>query len=329
MARSSDTTHDQAASAFNQGVDHTLKLLHGLVPLDAWMLTRVEANEQIVVRAEDHAYGIEPGTTFAWSHSFCIRMLSGQGPHIAPDTRQVPAYREALAAQPEPIAIGSYIGYPIHDQNQGMYGVLCAMHPEPLPTSIEERADDIESAVRVIESLLAQRRQLDELEREQEALRLEAYSDALTSAYNRRGWQLVLAAEEQRCESHSLPAGIIAIDLDHLKTVNDEQGHAAGDQLIATAAQALLAALRERDLLARLGGDEFAVLLPDTPADHLPEIAERLSCAMEGAGVAASIGFACRTVNGSLLAAQTSADEAMYQNKRRRRATTRPRDHGA
>lgn len=128
----------------------------------------------------------------------------------------------------------------------------------------------------------------------------------------------------QRCLDHSLPAGVVAIDLDHLKIVNDQQGHAAGDRLIAAAGQALRDATRDGDIIARLGGDEFAILLPDTPADRLPEIAERLRTSMETAGVTASIGCACRTVSGSLNEAQTNADAAMYADKRLRRGSAAP-----
>ncbi len=126
-------------------------------------------------------------------------------------------------------------------------------------------------------------------------------------------------AEEQRCLDHSLPAGIIALDLDHLKAVNDQEGHDAGDRLIAAAGRALRDATRENDIVARLGGDEFAVLLPDTPADNLPEIAGRRRSALTTSGVSASIGYACRTVSGSLDQAQANADAAMYADKRQRR----------
>ena len=319
MPRSTDPL-DAAPSPFNLGVDNALKLLHRIAPLDVWMLTRIEDNEQIVVRADDHGYGIEPGTAFDWGNSFCIRMLAERGPRIAPDVQQVPAYREALATLDNPPAIGSYIGFPVQDHEYGMYGVLCAMHPEALSVDLEGHAEAIESAVAVIEALLRQRRQIDELEREREALKLEAYSDALTGARNRRGWQIALNAEEQRCLDHSLPAGIIALDLDHLKAVNDQEGHDAGDQLIAAAGRALRDATRENDIVARLGGDEFAVLLPDTPADTLPEIASRLRSALDAGGVAASIGYACRTVSGSLNQAQANADAAMYADKRQRRS---------
>ncbi|WP_019558110.1 sensor domain-containing diguanylate cyclase [Thioalkalivibrio sp. ALE12] len=318
MARTFDPA-DPSHTPFNLGVDHTLKLLHRLAPLDVWMLTRIEDNEQIVVRADDHGYGIEPGTAFDWGNSFCIRMLAERGPRIAPEVTQVPAYQDALAAQTDPPAIGSYIGFPVHDREYGMYGVLCAMHPEPVSQAIESRAGEIESAVQVIEALLRQRRHIDELEREREALILEAYNDSLTGTRNRRGWQIALDAEEQRCEDHSLPAGIIALDLDHLKAVNDHEGHDAGDRMIQAAGQALRSASRENDVVARLGGDEFGVLLPETPADYLPEIADRLRAALLAAGVEASIGYACRTVSGSLAAAQSNADAAMYADKRQRR----------
>ncbi|WP_038050891.1 sensor domain-containing diguanylate cyclase [Thioalkalivibrio sp. ALJ1] len=317
MPRAQDPI-DDAPSPFNRGVDHTLKMLHRIVPMDVWMLTRVEGDEQIVVRADDHGYGIGSGTAFDWGNSFCIRMLAGDAPHIAPDVQQIPAYRQALAAHDDPPAIGSYVGFPVNDRDHGMFGVLCAMHPEPLPDNLEAHASEIESAVAVVESLIQLRHQLDDLEREREALRLEAYTDSLTGTYNRRGWQLALQAEEQRCQDHHLPAGIMGFDLDGLKAANDQYGHEAGDRLIAAAGQALKGATRDVDVVARLGGDEFAVLLPETPADHLPEIAERLRTALHDAGVAASLGYACRTISGTLTEAQNNADAAMYAEKRAR-----------
>lgn len=132
MMRSQDWRDDNTEDPFNQGVDNTLRLLRQIAPLDTWMLTRVEGNDQIVVRADDHGYGIEAGTVFDWSGSFCIRMLEGRAPRITPDAASEPAYAEALkalAAAGDETPISSYIGYPVRDMDHQLYGVLCAIQP--------------------------------------------------------------------------------------------------------------------------------------------------------------------------------------------------------
>ncbi|WP_019024539.1 MULTISPECIES: sensor domain-containing diguanylate cyclase [unclassified Thioalkalivibrio] len=321
MKRSHDRC-DAAHDSFTQGVDNTLRLLHLLAPLDTWMLTRVEGNEQIVVRADDHGYGIEAGTVFDWSNSFCIRMLEGRAPRIAPDAASEPSYAEALealAAAGNEVPISSYIGYPIRDVDHQLYGVLCAIHPETIAISPEEHDAPIQAAVGTLESLIHMRHQVDSLEREQETLRLEAHTDTLTGVYNRRGWSLALASEEDRCARHGLPAGVVMVDLNGLKLLNDSEGHDAGDRLIATAGRVLRETVRDIDTVARLGGDEFAILFPETPIDYIPDIIRRLREALSQAGVSAALGACSRDTRGDLQATQAHADKAMYEDKRSQR----------
>ncbi|WP_018861629.1 MULTISPECIES: sensor domain-containing diguanylate cyclase [unclassified Thioalkalivibrio] len=322
MKRSQDQSKD-SEDPFNQGVDNTLRLLHQLAPLDTWMLTRVEGNEQIVVRANDHGYGIKAGTAFDWSNSFCIRMLEGRAPRIAPDAASEPAYAEALealAAAGNETPISSYIGYPVRDIDHQLYGVLCAIHPDKMDISSAEQDAPIQAAVGALEALIRMRHQIDSLEREREALFLEAHTDTLTGAYNRRGWTLALAAEEDRCARHGLPAGVVIIDLNGLKAVNDTEGHEAGDRLIATAGRTLRESVREVDTVARLGGDEFAALFPETPIDYIPDLARRLRDALDQAGVSAALGACSRDMRGDLQTTQAYADKAMYEDKHSQRA---------
>jgi diguanylate cyclase (GGDEF)-like protein len=117
-------------------------------------------------------------------------------------------------------------------------------------------------------------------------------------------------------------------DMDHLKPVNDELGHAAGDRAIAAVAAVIRAELRETDFGARYGGDEFVILLPHTTADEGRVLAERI-CArlrqtvLEIAGravsIGASFGVACLPEDGEDMAADAlvaAADSALYRAKR-------------
>lgn len=115
-----------------------------------------------------------------------------------------------------------------------------------------------------------------------------ATTDELTGLYNRRWWDLRLAesleAEEARRSTleHQGPGtGVLIIDIDHFKKVNDTHGHAAGDQALRQVAQVLKSSLRESDVSGRWGGEELVVLLPCTSAEHTLEVSERIRSAIE------------------------------------------------
>ena len=76
-----------------------------------WMITRTEGNDWIVLQAEDHGYGVSAGTVLRWSYSFCSEMVKGNGPRIAPDSAEVPAYVRAPIGQQVPIR--AYVGIPL------------------------------------------------------------------------------------------------------------------------------------------------------------------------------------------------------------------------
>ncbi len=153
----------------------------------------------------------------------------------------------------------------------------------------------------------------------EEQARREAATDSLTLLYNRRGWERCLLIEEQRSEREILDAGVFIIDLDGLKEINDREGHASGDALLQTAARALRACVRRRDVVARVGGDEYAFLATEIVPEVALLVEERLRKALHAVGVSASIGHALRSVHGSLPAAAEVADQAMYQDKRGRK----------
>jgi diguanylate cyclase (GGDEF)-like protein/PAS domain S-box-containing protein len=165
------------------------------------------------------------------------------------------------------------------------------------------------------------------VEREQR-IRHEADTDDLTGVANRRALQRMLEAALGRAESHGLIVGVLMLDLDGFKAVNDRLGHAAGDAALRDVATRLRRSVRERDLVARTGGDEFVIVLADLAADEnaAHDAAERVRSAfvtplvLEGEQVRlhASVGVACFPADGRdgdrLLLA---ADRAMYARKAR------------
>ena len=116
---------------------------------------------------------------------------------------------------------------------------------------------------------------------------------------------------------------LVFADLDDLKAVNDEHGHAAGDLALRAMANALRSVVRESDIVARWSGDEFVALLLESSAAHLPQFAERLRIALESQSlslpfvVRASVGTA--TIDDTIADALERADAALYQAKSEKR----------
>jgi diguanylate cyclase len=100
--------------------------------------------------------------------------------------------------------------------------------------------------------------------------------DALTGLANRRAFEMALEREVDRVARSGEPALLLALDIDHFKRVNDNHGHAAGDQVIQAVAHALLDSVRPMDLVARVGGEEFAIILPNCASTFGQTVAERI-----------------------------------------------------
>jgi diguanylate cyclase (GGDEF)-like protein len=118
----------------------------------------------------------------------------------------------------------------------------------------------------------------DVTERKRVEARLQhlADHDPLTDLYNRRRFDEELGREVARAKRYGDGGALLVLDLDDLKSVNDNHGHLWGDEVIRSAANVLRGRLRSSDVLARIGGDEFAVLLPESDEVHALKLAEEL-----------------------------------------------------
>lgn len=145
----------------------------------------------------------------------------------------------------------------------------------------------------------------------------ESRTDPLTGAGNRR------ALEERWAVLPRCPFALIAVDVDHLKIVNDTHGHKAGDRLLLGVASAMAAQLRPSDLLVRTGGDEFVVLLVDCHRAGATRALARLQAAacavsLPWGSASASFGFAVGAPGDQPEAVLAAADQALYRNKAKR-----------
>ena len=302
---------------FQQASRATLAFLHQRLGFSLWMVTRTEGDDWIVLHAEDHGYGVKPGAVFQWADSFCSEMIKGNGPRMAPDSGLVQAYRDASIGRQVPIQ--AYVGVPLKNSDGSLFGTLCAIDPERQPVAIAQEQPLVELLAGVLSTLLQWELKAEQEERRSERLALDATTDFLTGLSNRRAWNDQLAREEERCRRYGHPAAVLVADLDGLKEINDSAGHAAGDQLLESAANAMRSAARETDLVARLGGDEFGILAIQCDRRGAEALLERARAALHSAGVRASVGMAVREPGSGLQAAWERADLAMYAIKRAQR----------
>ncbi|MGA8161165.1 MAG: GGDEF domain-containing protein [Acidobacteriaceae bacterium] len=166
-----------------------------------------------------------------------------------------------------------------------------------------------------------------------------AQTDALTGLLNRRAFEEILRRELLRCERSTGVMGLMIIDLDYFKQVNDSLGHFAGDDVLRRIATALREGTRPSDVLARYGGEEFVVLLRNAALEESGIAAERIRqkiasvAGMPGSvTLTASIGVAVSDPRDTTTDFLLRADEALYRAKREGRnrvSLYRTSDRGA
>jgi diguanylate cyclase (GGDEF)-like protein len=172
-------------------------------------------------------------------------------------------------------------------------------------------------------------------------LEVAANTDQKTGLLNAAAWHMKAERALRRGGGGAGPGGVLVLDLDHFKRVNDAYGHLAGDHVLQAVANALRDEVRDRDLVGRFGGEEFVVLLAALPgggAAELATVAERIRRRVEGlqveiptpdgpmtvCGLTVSIGGAVHSRPGEELRTLLHiADTALYAAKRAGRNTVR------
>jgi diguanylate cyclase len=200
---------------------------------------------------------------------------------------------------------------------------------QPLPT---ERGDELGKLARDIRAMQEKiLTQIIELNTNQQELQRMAHNDPLTGLPNRRLFFDRLQHAINNAERNGKLLGLLYVDLDHFKEINDSHGHAAGDEVLDNIAHLLGSVTRSGDTVARLGGDEFVILFEEVESrDTLLGIAQKLLALLQNRllidgkdlQVRASLGISIYPQDGR--DAQTllqNADRAMYSSKRSGRNT--------
>jgi diguanylate cyclase (GGDEF)-like protein len=133
-----------------------------------------------------------------------------------------------------------------------------------------------EQAARAVGALAGQGAVAIENARLHRLIQKQARTDGLTSLANHREFQEQLAHEVERAQRFGVPVGLVLLDLDDFKMINDRYGHLAGDNVLKAVSGALRGAIRDIDQASRYGGEEFAVILPHTTVEGATRLAERL-----------------------------------------------------
>ena len=265
---------------------------------------------------------------------YFMQLMETDEPFIIPDTRLYPDW----IMNKTMVEIRSYAGIPIRlkgkvigfiDLGSFTPGFYQPEHIERLRAFADQAAIAITNAqlveeLRQTNDLLAEN--LEKIKTLQIELEEQAVRDPLTGLFNRRYFQETLEREIARAKRENMPVGIIVMDLDRFKQVNDSFGHKAGDNFLRDIGNLLMRNIRREDAACRIGGEEFVIVMPGASIEvtgHRAELirsmteALRVADTMEGFKVTMSLGISAYPTLGTggeeIL---IQADRALYQAKK-------------
>ncbi|WP_292993802.1 GGDEF domain-containing protein [Nitrosomonas sp.] len=167
---------------------------------------------------------------------------------------------------------------------------------------------------------------IESLKSELEQLRGLVQTDQMTGAFNRRGLDDVFKREAARADRNAQSLGVVLIDLDNFKQINDNLGHQYGDSVLINLVNVAKETLRPSDIVARFGGEEFVVLLPDVEMEDALTVISRLQSNLakifsiqadtHSIPITFSAGIALRSFGEHQNSVISRADKALYQAKR-------------
>lgn len=242
---------------------------------------------------------------FRWSESFCVHMVAGEGPRVAPRSNEIPSYASApIASQ---LQISAYIGFPLQRADGTLFGTLCAIDPNPQPDSLLAEEQQLSLIAGLLGLILRLEISAADRMRTIEKHQLGGFTDNVTQAYNQRSWEIFLASEESRCSRFGHPAFVALFRLDTLAATRRNIGDAAGDALLWRAAHILRTTSGHSDFVARLDDDTLCVLGVEYGSERASAQMSKLRQALSSSRVTTSDGFATRAPRETLFMAYEKA----------------------
>lgn len=238
-----------------------LQQRHGMA---LWMITRIRDNAMWLLQVNDQHYGLKQGHCIEWERSYCIRMVEQGAPCIVADTRENPVYLSAPINSD--LQIGAYVGLPLLDSREQLFGTLCALDPEAQPATLQERLGELEHDAALI-SYTLEHALLDA--QQQRLTTFIEHPDRCddTGLPGAQGWQDIFQQEQNNCRNLGVTSAVM-----HLQAPHD------ADSLVI--ADSLAALLRDQDSVAHLGDNHFGILLTDTDDEKAASVAHRIRDAL-------------------------------------------------
>lgn len=202
---------------------------------------------------------------------------------------------------------------PIFDEKGRSRGALATFEDV---TRLEDKKRELAGVVASLQT------STEEIKRQNRELERLASSDPLTGCLNRRSFFARFEHEWRLSQRHGHPTSAIMTDIDFFKSINDDHGHSAGDEVLRSVGNLLTGLARDTDIVCRYGGEEFSILLPHTTAADAEVVAERIRVAIadlefDGFSITASLGVAEMTPEtDSPQSLLDRADKCLYVAKR-------------
>ncbi|TKB46238.1 sensor domain-containing diguanylate cyclase [Ferrimonas sediminicola] len=252
--------------------NHLLNMLSRVTGLPGVYLSRCDTdNMKILATSRDCPVLTRPGDRFALADLYCERVIRTGAPLAVDNGWEEPHWAGGRETQAGMI---SYLGLPVRQPDGCLFGTLCVYDLVPRSHIHQWRAL-LQSVVNIIEADL----NLLDLGR---SLANDSITDPLTGLMNRRGMEvrmealLSLGSRLAAKSPEKVVLGLMLLDIDRFKQVNDTYGHITGDQLLCHFSALLTGAVRKEDLVVRWGGEEFLLLFPGIGAGDLAALAEKI-----------------------------------------------------
>ncbi len=302
---------------FRQAASELLDRLEKRHPVEQWMLVRLESGQTTVLDVRGVAPFVEPGKVRPYKNTLVSLVLEHGLPLMESNIASDSVLQKASAVQLHGVA--AYLCAPLLSSRREPIGWIIGLSRVSREDFSQENLSNLMLYSRVLSTFLEHELTAVENARRLERAENEAMRDGLTRLYNRRGWERFIEKEDIRAGLYGGATGVIIVDVDNLKTVNDTHGHAAGDKLLQRVARVLEKSLRTSDIIARLGGDEFGVLAINATSEELKLLSKRLQLALDSADLSASVGSCPGNSRRPLHQTINTADGRMYENKRQRK----------